>query len=56
MKATAGIGKAGRFPVRGMIVNLESADIRPLVNAAALAVKVLVAAGLTATGIIILKV
>lgn len=53
MKATAAFGKIGNFPVRGAVVNIESADIAPLVNAGVSAVKFLVAAGAITAGIAI---
>lgn len=55
MKATTAFGKIGKFPVRGTVVNIESADLAPLVNASALAVKVLVAAGLATAGVAIVS-
>lgn len=53
MKATAALGKIGNFPIRGTVVNIESADIVPLVNAGVSAVKFLVAAGAITAGIAI---
>lgn len=55
MKATAALGKLGRFPVRGAIVNIESTDIDSLTKAISSTAKFLIAAGAVTAGIVMMS-
>ena len=55
MKATTALGRIGKFPIHGTVVNIESADIAPLVKTIASTAKFLVAAGAVTAGIAIMS-